>query len=787
MKKVVFLLMFAAFLWCPLKGTDFTFRICHIPDTPWQTKLLIVNPGTDSLTAQFHHIPKAGEETVGEATVLSPNQSTELTPEEMGEGGSGWLECTGDTAPAVILSYQYGDSESVCRFSLSAERTGTKWLLPLPSEGPLDWYGIAAANFGDETVHLTVAGVVDGQIIEQTELSIEDDGKIADTLSHIFRELNFQRPDWLFLTASAAIPAPIGIAGNSSQDRHLFFSAEPIVPGGEDQAKYIVSHIAESNWDSTVELINPNSTTARNATLFLPCTGALSNTGLHPLETTTIDLDKTGNPGPLVINSRTPVAARLQYRYKNSPSICSFFLHNRWSRKWILPDTTENWLNWHGIALGNPLSVPLEVAITAYNADGATASKTRTIQSGEKWVGLAEQWFSDDEGNAPDLSATVYYLIQSNIQLSSPILIAGNSAQDRHVFLQGIPVEIPDTFVKNGPALGNYWPTDGWRECQPEEAGMDSAKLKEARDYAANPAINTQGLLVIRNGYVIAEQYFQGFNRNSIFESFSVAKSFSSCLIGILLDQGLIPNLDMPIYTVFPQWQQPDTPAIKKRITLRHLLTMTSGLRWNLGAPDYDLDSMIASDDYIGYMLVQPMVHEPRTYWEYSSGGSALLSGIIHNTTGLSAEELANQYLFPQIGFKYAEWESDGAGNTATAWGLYTTLRQFAKFGYLYQNNGNWDGNQVVSQNYVDLSRQPVSESVNWYGFQWWLTPSLIGYENANLPDNLMIAWGKYTQQIFVMPDQHLLVLRFGHDPYTAGDQWDEVIFLTKILDAIQE
>ncbi|NOZ12430.1 MAG: serine hydrolase [Acidobacteria bacterium] len=787
MKKSILLFLLAIFFCFPLKGTDFTFRLCHIPDNPWQTKLLIVNPGTGNITAQFHHISENGSETVGETIVLLPGQSAEQTPEKIGSGGNGWLECTGDTAPAVVLSYEYGDSESVCRFTLSPDKTGTKWLLPLPTEGPQDWYGIAAANFGDETVQLTVSGILNSELIEQVTISVDKGQKTVDTLSHLFRELNYRRPDWLLLTATTAIPAPIGIAGNNSQDRHLFFSAEPLVPGGEDQARYIVSHIAESNWESTVELINPDDTASRNAAAFLPSGQALSDTGLRPFETASVDLAGSGNPGPLIINSRTPVAARLQYRYKNSPSICSFFLHNRWSRKWILPDTEENWLDWHGIAIGNPLSTPVEVSVTAYNADGPAANATRTVETGGKWVGLAREWFSENKKDAPDLSEVVYFRIESDIQLPAPILIAGNNAQDRHVFLQGIPVDSPDVFVKNGPAFGVYWPTGGWRECRPEEAGMDSGKLREARDYAANPAINTQGLLVIRNGYIVAEQYFQGNTENTIRHSFSIAKSFTSCLTGIALDKGRIAGLDTPVYTFFPQWQQPDTPAIKKRITLRQLLTMTSGISWNQDAPDYDLDMMILSGDYVSYVLNKPVIHEPGTYWQYSNGGAALFSGIIQSATGKTAEEYANKVLFPEIGFQYDYWESDRAGHSTTAWGIYTTVRQFAKFGYLYLNNGNWDGNQVVSQNYVALSRQPVSAAVNWYGFMWWLKPSLENWENSVVPDNLMIAWGKYTQQIFVMPDQHLLVLRFGNDPYSTNDQWDETTFLTKILAAIQE
>ncbi len=231
---------------------------------------------------------------------------------------------------------------------------------------------------------------------------------------------------------------------------------------------YAVPHVAGNNWDTTVNMINPDTIADRTVTLYslheAPCASPLADARLHPLETSSFDLGKTGEPGPLVVNSRISLVSRLRYHYKNSPSVCSFFLHNRWSRKWILPDTKENWLDWHGIAMGNPLSVPVETTITAYTANGPMASNTRTVKNGKKWVGLAWQWFSDDEETAPNLSEVIYFLIESNIQLSPPLLIAGNTAQDRHVFLPGIPVDEPDTFTKAGPALGDYWPTGGWRE-----------------------------------------------------------------------------------------------------------------------------------------------------------------------------------------------------------------------------------------------------------------------------------------------------------------------------------
>ena len=347
-------------------------------------------------------------------------------------------------------------------------------------------------------------------------------------------------------------------------------------------------------------------------------------------------------------------------------------------------------------------------------------------------------------------------------------------------------------FLGKGDYLGKYWPTSGWRSCRPEDVGMSSEKLIKVYKYAANPKINTQGIVIIRKGYIVGEAYFDNFTMNSRHESFSVAKSFSSALTGIAIGQGLIKGVDETIAKYYPQWQTPETPEAKKHMTIKDVLTMRSGLQWN--EDDYykdrsknDVYIMIDSaKDYIQYVLNKPIIHEPGTHWYYSSGDSMLLSGVIEKSTGMTAYEFGRKYLFESLGLTDVIWLADPAGHTITAWGIQGTLREFAKFGYLYLEKGKWQEKQVVPRNWIEESGKPVSEEVKKYGYQWWRLPALENYENSKIPPDILIAWGIFTQQIFILPTEDLLIVRLGRDPDPHHDEWRETEFLTLVLNSIK-
>jgi CubicO group peptidase (beta-lactamase class C family) len=350
-----------------------------------------------------------------------------------------------------------------------------------------------------------------------------------------------------------------------------------------------------------------------------------------------------------------------------------------------------------------------------------------------------------------------------------------------------------EKFLGKGEYLGEYWPTEGWRTCRPEEVGMNSEKLVKVYEYAANLDINTQGIAVIRKGYIVGEAYFNDFKMDSRHESFSIAKSFSSALIGIAIDKGFIESVEERLAEFYPEWQTPSTSESKKQMTIKDLLTMRSGLQWN--EDDYykdrsqnDVYIMIDSaPDYIQYVLNKPVIHEPGTHWYYSSGDSILLSGIIEKSTGMTAYEFASQYIFRPMGLTEIIWLADPAGHTITAWGIQGTVREFAKFGYLYLKKGRWEDLQVVPKDWIEESSQPVSEEIEKYGYQWWRLPVLKGYEETKIPRDILIAWGIFTQQIFIIPTKDLLVVRLGHDQDPYNDEWLELEFLSLVLNSLED
>jgi CubicO group peptidase (beta-lactamase class C family) len=359
-----------------------------------------------------------------------------------------------------------------------------------------------------------------------------------------------------------------------------------------------------------------------------------------------------------------------------------------------------------------------------------------------------------------------------------------------------------EDFLKKGAFEGKYWPTLGWKSCYPEDVGMDSATLMSVYDYVANPAVQTRGVAIIRKGYIVAETYFNGLNQYSRHPSYSVAKSFVSALIGIGLEQGIFKNIEEPIFHYFPELnkkkkvhirgsflQNLPAPGARKRITIEHLLTMSSGLKWNeqdyFNDPLNDVYLMADSYDYIQYVLNKSPEYEPGIVWRYSSGDSMLLSGLFTRVLGVSAYEFGQEYLFEPLGITNIIWHTDPAGHTIGGWGIEATIREYAKFGYLYSKKGRWERRQVIPEPWIYESWEPVSESIDFYGYQWWLLPVFEGHEDSIIPEDTYIAWGLYTQQIFVIPSKDLVIVRMADDP--GSSEWDELEFLTRIMKSLRD
>ncbi|CAN5801431.1 hypothetical protein BH23ACT2_BH23ACT2_20390 [soil metagenome] len=306
-------------------------------------------------------------------------------------------------------------------------------------------------------------------------------------------------------------------------------------------------------------------------------------------------------------------------------------------------------------------------------------------------------------------------------------------------------------------------PSSEWEVVSPEDRGMDPAMLEEARDYAMAEERNTQGVVVVHDGAIVAEWYDDGADAESWAASWSMAKSFTSALIGIAIEEGTIPGVEEPMTTYYPDWEGTDA----EDITLRDVLQMSSGLDWTetynpADVAESDIIALVLNeDDHLAYAAGRPAAEEPGTVWNYSSGDTMLLSGVLEQATGMTADEYAAEKIFEPIGMEQVEWWRDVEGQTLTYCCLDTTSRDFARFGLLYERDGMWGDEQVVPASWVEESVEPAPAS-DGYAYQWWL------YDVEGAPDDLYAASGFDGQWIYVMPSLDLVVVRngtYGKDP----------------------
>jgi len=342
----------------------------------------------------------------------------------------------------------------------------------------------------------------------------------------------------------------------------------------------------------------------------------------------------------------------------------------------------------------------------------------------------------------------------------------------------------PD-FLGNGMYNGVYYPTIEWRYCDPEELNVDEKKLVEAHNYISDPTAGTDGYMIVKDGYIIAEDYFNEFTKEEKHASFSISKSFTSALIGIAIDKGIISSVEDKFSEYYNELQHDSVQQWKKDIQIKHALTMTSGIDWTEeGLLSNDLIQLSREDDFLSYVLHKSIKNEPGTVWSYNSGESMYLSGIFNITTGNSMLDFANENLLNPIGINDLEWITDATNHTLAGWGINASMHDFARFGYLFLNNGNWDGNQIISEEWVKESTSPFSNEYPFYGYLWWLGEEVFSESNFNLPDDLYMAIGAFGQYIIVIPSENLLIVRMGQEVITQNS-WNPEEFIHLVLGAI--
>lgn len=266
-------------------------------------------------------------------------------------------------------------------------------------------------------------------------------------------------------------------------------------------------------------------------------------------------------------------------------------------------------------------------------------------------------------------------------------------------------------------------------------------------DYIKLKGLDINALVVIRDGYIVFETYGRGSGPDARGEVYSVTKSFASTLVGIAQRDGLLTDLQEKVLALLPGTYA-DVDERKQAMTLDDVLTMRTGLAWK--EDDENLMAFYTAPNQVKYMLDLPMAAQPGTEWNYCSGCSQMLTTLVSDATGMKAQDFANRELFGPLGIKAAPWLQDRHGVAIGGWGLTLSAREMAKLGYLFLRGGTWDGQEIVSPEWVKAAttKYTGTDSDLGYGYHWWTHPKFPAY----------MALGRFGQTIYVNPQKDLVV-----------------------------
>lgn len=322
--------------------------------------------------------------------------------------------------------------------------------------------------------------------------------------------------------------------------------------------------------------------------------------------------------------------------------------------------------------------------------------------------------------------------------------------------------------------------------------GVDYAALEESITWAttgnnAAAPIRTRAVVVFYDGQLVGEGYADGFDRDSRLAGYSMTKSVTSALVGILVKQG---KLDVDAPAPIAAWQGEGDP--RRAITLNHLLQMSSGLQFReeYFNPFADAVRMLfASTSAPRHAMNKLPIAPPGELWYYSSGTTNLLQGIVRKTIGNDEDYWRFPYeaLFKPIGMDSVLMEMDADGTFVGSSFMWATAQDWARFGLLYLNDGVWEGERILPEGWVDYSVAPAPAAPQGnYGAQWWLNAGTPDDPEdrpfKELPNDLYFASGFEGQKIYVVPSRKAVVVRLG---CTQGAGWSNPGFAARVLEAL--
>lgn len=320
-----------------------------------------------------------------------------------------------------------------------------------------------------------------------------------------------------------------------------------------------------------------------------------------------------------------------------------------------------------------------------------------------------------------------------------------------------------------------------WATVSPVDVGLDPSVLSAfQQDLAAGRYGQVSSLLILRHGKLVFEDYWGEWGPDDVHPVYSVTKSVASLLVGIAVDEGILPPVDTPALDLFPAYSEvANLTSAKGRMTFEHLLQMRSGLTWdewstNYSDPDNATTALMASPDWLQHVLDLPMGAEPGSEFVYNSGVSMLLSGAIQLASGETMAEFGRSRLFEALGFPVWFWSAGRPDNLSNSgWGLRLRPRDMAALGQLVLQDGVWEGQQRVPDWWLAESRVPSTffEDGRAYGYQWWLTGELEGTDSSRA----MAAWGWGGQFVVVAPTLDMVIVSTAEN-YSGGGLTPDVL-----------
>ena len=318
---------------------------------------------------------------------------------------------------------------------------------------------------------------------------------------------------------------------------------------------------------------------------------------------------------------------------------------------------------------------------------------------------------------------------------------------------------------------------DQWQVTKPAAVGLDEAKLCALRDrFAQWPEANLHGVIVARHGKLAFETYFKGYDRwalkgpatvefdaATLHDPRSATKSITALVAGVAVDRGILPGIDRKVLTFFPDYADLAT-ADKERITVRHLLTMSAGLKWDDAPPFMNENAMNNASDPYRYVLSLPVAAPPGTIFNYSGGSTALIAGVLQRASGQRFDALATALLLEPLGISNVAWRRLPNGDPKSWCCMLLRPRDMAKIGQLVLDRGRWQGQRVVSDSWIEAatSLQIGTLSSLGYGYQFWLGQT----STPSGQVDWVAARGQGGQRIFIAPKMDLVVV------VTAGNYY---------------